>query len=138
MMKTMEDIQGAADRAGNPWFGPAEMSGFGTRLSERVYPLRDLDSLLYPAGTTLISLESTVFVSSERDRHRAHNPRLYTVWLALAGTKRREPDGREVPSFDVMKVSKFGEYRSLNGAHGLAKRWAHAHPRALEPKPEEA
>jgi hypothetical protein len=137
VMTSIEDIWKAAERAGNPWFGPAETNKFGTRLSEKVYPLRDLDPLQYPPGTTLEFEESTVFVSSERDRRRAENPRLYTVWQAIAGTTRREPDGQEVPSFDVLKVSEFGEYRSLSGAHGLAKRWVQGHYRAPEPKQED-
>lgn len=134
MMTSMEDIVKAAEQAANPWFNPTEMSGFGTRLSEKVYPLRDLDSLQYPAGTTLEAEQATVFVSSERDTYRAENPRLYTVWLALAGTTIREKDGREVPTFDVRKVSDFGEYQSLSGAHGRAKRYVATHPRALKQK----
>lgn len=137
MMTSIEDILKAAERAGNPYFKPKEIKKFGTRLSEKVYPLRDLDSLQYPPGTLLEYEESTVFVASERDSHRAENPRLYTVYQAFAGTTRHESDGPEVPTFDVVKVSQFGEYRSLSGAHGLAKRFAQGHPRTLEPKQED-
>lgn len=133
MMKTIEDIKCAAERASNPWFNPTEMKGFGTRVSTRVYPLADLDPLEYPAGTLLEAEEATVFVTSERDNYRPENPRLYSVWLAVAGTERREGDGREVPTFDVKRVSKFGEYTTLNGAHHRAKRWVSSHPRALYP-----
>jgi len=137
MMTTLEDILKAAERAGSPYFNPTEMQGFGTRLSEKVYTLRDLDPLQYPPGTLLEAEQATVFVSSERDRHRAENPRLYTVRLALAGTRRRESDGREVPTFDVQKISAFGEYASRSGAHARAKRYVDQSPRAFKPKQEE-
>jgi hypothetical protein len=133
MMTSMEDIVKAAEAAGDTTFGETEMKTFRTRLSATVYPLRDLDPLQYPAGTHLQAEQATVYVTSERDNSRADNPRLYTVRLAEVGTTVREKDGREVPTFYMRRLTEFGEYRSLSGAHGFAKRYAAEHPRALKP-----
>jgi hypothetical protein len=135
MMRSIEDIKRAAERAGDHWFSPDTVRAFKSRVSERVYPLADLDSLQYPAGETLQAEEMTVFVSSERDDYR-DRPRRYTVRLAIAGTVRRESDGREVASFDVRNLSEFGEHASLAAAHAHAQRYASGHARALTKEKE--
>lgn len=102
MLHTISEIKAHAAAAGNEFFSPSAMRYFDSRISKRVYPVKD----------------GAFFVTSERDRY-SDSYRGYSV------RKVREYDGTSGRgNFDISTIGEFGEFITLAKAHAAAKRYA--------------
>lgn len=102
MLHTISEIKAHAAAAGNYFFSPDAMRFFNSRISKRVYPVKD----------------GAFFVTSERDWY-TDNFRKYSVRVA------REYDGTSGRGdFDISTIGEFGEFVTLAQAHTAAKRYA--------------
>lgn len=100
MLHTISEIKAHAAAAGSYFFFPGTVRSFDSRISERVYPVKD----------------GAFFVTSERDWY-SNNPRKYSVRVA------REYDGTSGQgNFDIWTIEN--DIETLAQAHAAAKRYA--------------
>ena len=100
MLHTISEIKAHAAAADNHFFSPTTMRVFNSRISKRVYPVKD----------------GAFFVTSERDWY-TDNFRKYSVRVA------REYDGTSVRgNFDIWTIEN--DIVTLAQAHAAAQRYA--------------